>query len=262
MIFFHASKYLKYIILSRHWRGHGIHSPFIFDLVTRVFRNKTDDHIVLNIEKIRKRLISDHRSIDVLDLGAGSGKLKSLTRKVSHIAKYSPVPRKYGLLLSALAAEFGNPFIMELGTSFGFSTMYMASSSPDTMVYTIEGCPEIARIATENFTELHLQNVNLFTGSFEENLPVIMNADRKPGLVFIDGNHRKEPVLNYFKFISGLAELNTLIIIDDIYYSKEMEEAWNEIKCYENVSFTIDIFRMGLVFFRKGISQQNYVIRY
>lgn len=262
MIFFRASKYLKYIILSRHWRGHGIHSPFLYDLITRVLRNKTDVHIVLKIEKIRQRLISDQRSIDVLDLGAGSGKLKPSTRKVSHIAKYSPVPRKYGLLLSGLAAEFGNPFIMELGTSFGFSTMYMASSSQDTMVYTIEGSPDIARIASENFNELHLQNVNLITGSFEENLPVILNSDRKPGLIFIDGNHRKEPVLNYFKFISGLAGLNTIIIIDDIYYSKEMEEAWDEIKCNEKVSFTIDIYRMGIVFFRKGITHQNYVIRY
>ena len=94
MIFFTASKYLKYILLSRHKKGHGLHSPFIFDLVSRVFRNKIDNDIVCSIRKVRKRLISDRRSIIVNDLGAGSEKFKTNIRKVSDIARYSPVPAK------------------------------------------------------------------------------------------------------------------------------------------------------------------------
>ena len=262
MIFYRAGKYLRYILLSRHKKGHGIHSPFIFDLVSRIFRNKTDNDIVCSIRKVRKRLITDRRSIIVKDLGAGSEKFKTNLRKVSDIARYSPVPEKYGVLLSNLASEFGKPLILELGTSFGISTMYLAASSADAVIYTIEGCPAVAEIADQNFKSAGLSNVKLLTGTFDEALPVVAETGIKPGLVFIDGNHRKDPVLNYFNYIAELSDNETVIVIDDIYYSNEMEEAWNEIKLNEKVSVTIDIFRMGIVFFRKGISPCNYTIRY
>jgi predicted O-methyltransferase YrrM len=262
MIFFRAARYLKYILLSKHRNGHGIHSPFVFDLVTRVFRNKIDPDIVFNIEKVRKRLISDKRSINVKDLGAGSEKMKTNLRKVSDIARYSPVPEKYGVLLSNMAAEFGKPLIVEFGTSFGISTMYLAALCSDVAVYTMEGCPATAEIADENFVAAGLSNIKIFRGSFDEILPDITNAGYKPGLVFIDGNHHKEPVISYFRMMAEISDSNTVIIIDDISYSREMEEAWTEIKRNEKVSLTVDIFRMGLVFFREGINHNNYIIRY
>ena len=123
-----AVKYLKYILLSGHRKGHGIHSPFVFDLVSRVFRNKVDPDIVFTIEKTRKKMILDNRSILVTDLGSGSDLSKTNLRRVSEIARYSPVPGKYGKLLSKMADEFGEPLIIELGTSLGISTMYMAAS--------------------------------------------------------------------------------------------------------------------------------------
>lgn len=262
MIFFRTRKYLKYILISRHKRGHGIHSPFVFDLVSRLFRNKFEPDIVSHIEKVRKRLISDPRSIIVNDLGAGSEKSKTQVRKVSDIARYSPVTKKYGVLLSNLAAMFGKPVILEFGTSFGISTMYMAVASPDAMVYTIEGCPATAEIARQCFIETGISNIKTFIGSFDEILPEISNSGIKPGLVFIDGNHRKKPVLNYFGRIAEISDNNTVIVIDDIYYSKEMEEAWTEIKKNEKVSVSIDLFRMGIIFFREGMNHNNYIIRY
>jgi predicted O-methyltransferase YrrM len=262
MIFFRATKYLKYILLSKHRKGHGIHSPFVFDLVSRIFRNKIDPDIVCSIEKVRKKLISDRRSIIVKDLGSGSGLLKTNLRRVSDIARYSSVPAKYGVLLSNIAAEFGEPLIIEFGTSFGISTMYMAATCTGAIVNTVEGCPATSDIARENFKEAGIKNIEVFTGSFDEVLPVIINSNNKPGLVFIDGNHRKEPVINYFNQIAEISDNKTVIIIDDIYYSREMEEAWNEIKRYEKVSLTVDIFRMGIVFFREGINHNNYIIRY
>jgi predicted O-methyltransferase YrrM len=262
MIFFRFAKYLKHIVLAKHWRGHGIHSPFIFDLVSRVFRNKTDKDIVCIIEKIRKRLKSDRRLIAINDLGAGSERRKTTKRKVSDIARYSSVPIKYGVLLSNLAAEFGRNYIIEFGTSFGISTMYLAAGSPESVIFTIEGDPAAAEIAKDNFREARFNNISLFTGSFEEMIPVLTSGGKSPGLVFIDGNHRKEPVLKYFNSMAEAADSKTVIIIDDIYYSNEMETAWNEIKADVRVSVTVDIFRMGLVFFREGINHHDYIVRH
>ena len=262
MIFSRVLKFLKYVLLSNHRKGHGIHSPFVYDLVSRVFMNNIDPAIVFAVERVRKKMISDKRIILVKDLGSRSGSLKKNLRKVSEIARYSPVPRKYGELLSKMAAEFGKPLIIELGTSLGISTMYMAASSPNATVCSIEGCPEIAEIARQNFIEAELNNIRIWEGSFDEVLQEFSIKDSKPGLVFIDGHHRKKPVTKYFNRMAELSDSKTVIIIDDINYSKEMAEAWDEIKLHRKVSVSIDIFRMGILFFREGINHNDYIIRY
>jgi predicted O-methyltransferase YrrM len=255
-------KYLNYHLFSRHGKGHGIHSPFIFSIVSGVFRNKIDPDIVLTIERIRKKNLSDTRIINIQDLGAGSSRMKKNIRSVSDIARYSSVPCKYGILLARMASEFGKPAIVEFGTSLGISTMYLASGNPESVIYTMEGCKETARIAMDNFNDAGLRNIKLLTGSFDSLLPEIENLKVKPGLVFIDGNHREEPLMRYFSTMSDISGPETVIIIDDIHTSEEMESAWSRIRQHENVSVTIDIFRMGLVFFRKGISHIDYIIRY
>jgi predicted O-methyltransferase YrrM len=262
MNIYSLSKYIKYCLFSAHKRGHGIHSPFVFNLITKVFRNKINPEVVFNIEKIRQEMISDNRKINVTDYGSGSERMKSNLRKVSEIAKYSAVPRKYGILLAQLSEEFGKSDILELGTSLGLSTMYMAAGSPGVVVHTIEGCPETSEIAKSNFERSGLKNIRIYTGSFEEMLPEIEQQKIRPGLVFIDGDHRKEPVLNYFYKIAGMADSKCVIVFDDIYSSSEMGEAWDEIKFFKKVTLTVDIFRMGLVFFREGITRSDYIVRY
>jgi predicted O-methyltransferase YrrM len=261
MNLFRANKYLRYSLLSGHRKGHGIHSPFVYDLVSRIFHNKMNPAAVTNIEKLRSRMLNDQRTIEVNDLGSGSSNLKFRQRKVSDIARYSPVPKKYGILLSNMAAEFGAPRILELGTSLGISALYLASACPAAVVTTIEGCQAISEIASSNFKEAGVDNINLITGPFDDVLPSILNEKIKPALVFIDGNHQKMPLLKYFNSLSENSD-DTVIIIDDIYNSREMEQAWIEIKRSEKVTLTVDIFRMGLVFFRKGVTPGNYIIRY
>jgi len=151
-----------------------------------------------------------------------------------------------------MAVEFGTPSIIELGTSLGISTMYMAASCPDAKIWTIEGCQSTAEIARQNFTDAALSNISILEGQFEEILPGLLTSVVSPGLVFIDGNHRKEPVINYFNMIAEFSDRNTVVIIDDINYSIEMSQAWNEIKLHEKVSVSIDIFRMGILFFREA----------
>jgi predicted O-methyltransferase YrrM len=262
LIFFRVATYLKYIFVSLNRKGHDIHSPFVFDIVSRVFRNKTDPAVVRNIEMLRAGLLKDKRVIEVTDLGACADNQTDNKRKVSSIARYSAVSGKYGMLLANMAAEFGSPLVVEFGTSLGISTMYLALSCGETPVFSMEGCPATAEIAGENFQKAGLKNIRLSVGPFEEKIPEIIERGISPGLVFIDGNHRKEPLLYYFKTMAGISDKNSVIIIDDINYSREMSEAWNEIKQNGKVSITIDIFRMGIVFFREGVVRKDYIIRY
>jgi len=259
---FKTIQYIRYFLLSRHRNGRGIHSPFVFGLVSEIIRNKIDSDIVFSIEMIRKRLLADPRSIIVNDLGAGSKKMKSGLRKVSDIAKYSAVPLKYGILLSNMSKAFGKPYILEFGTSFGISTLYLAASCSDAEVITMEGCRATSEIAKENFLKSGFSNIRLINAPFDEILPQLNDKQVCPGLVFIDGNHRKEPLIKYFSQVADMSGNNCVVIIDDIYSSREMAEAWTEIKNHRNVTVTVDVFRMGIVFFRKGMDHFNYVVRY
>ena len=262
MIFFRVLNFLKYQVFSKHKNGHGIHSPFVFAIVSGIMRNKINPAVVLKIEKRRKELISDRRTIIVKDLGAGSKKMNTNLRKVSDIASNSAVTEKYGVLLTGMAEKFGKPYIVEFGTSLGISTMYLASGSAETQVYTMEGCPATAKIARENFKCERFNNIKQFIGPFDDLLPTIKELSGEPGLVYIDGNHRKEPVVDYFYQMSEKSGNDTVIIIDDIHNSKEMEDAWNIIKHHEKVTTTIDINRMGIVFFRAGLTHHDYYLRY
>lgn len=262
LISFRIKNFLKYILLSHSRRGHGIHSPFVFHVVSKVLRNKIDPDIVLSIENIRKKLIQDDKSIAVNDLGSGSVIFSNRIRKVSQITKVSPVSSKYGLLLANMALEFGRSTIIELGTSVGISTMYMASVSSSPEVFTIEGCSSTAEIARQNFESIGLRNIKIINKPFDEALQAFCNSRILPGLVFIDGDHKRDSVIRYFHKISEISDKSTVIIIDDINYSKEMNLAWEEIKKIKSVSATIDLYRMGIVFFRSGMSQKHYIIRY
>lgn len=258
MNFFQASGFIRYLIISKSRSGHGVHSPFVFDLVSRVFRNKINNDVVCCIEETRKRLLRDERIIEAEDHGTGQ-KLERL-RKVSVIARNSAIPQKYGILLSRLASEYGRGAVLELGTSLGISTMYLAAGSPASRVYTVDACGECQSVAYENYRKAGFTNIENITGTFDLVLPGLSGI--RPGFVFIDGDHRKEALLENFSILAEQADPETVIAIDDIYLSRGMSDAWNDIKQHANVSFTVDVFRMGLVFFKKGITRNSYVIRY
>jgi predicted O-methyltransferase YrrM len=262
MRYYTIKKYLQYRLFSSHKRGHGIHSPFVFELIEMVFRNKTVPAVVLDIEKLRVQLKADKRQISVNDLGSGSKKIKGRLRKVADIARYSPVPPKYGRILTNMAHYFGDNGILELGTSLGISTMYLAAGQKEGRVYTIEGCSGTLSLAIENFAKCGFGNIISFGGSFDEMIPEFCREKVTPGVVFIDGDHRKDSVLRYFEKAKEFTGDASAIILDDIHISTEMGEAWEVIKKDNRVSVTIDINRFGIVFFRKGMTRSDYVIRY
>ena len=220
--------------------------------------------IVLSIEETRKAMKADRRTIKVNDLGAGSSSatLKGDWRKVSDVARHSSIPPKYGKLLFNLAAEFGGKYIVELGTSLGISTLYLAAGSPHSEVHTIEGCSNTLSVATENFKKLGFTNIREYSNSFDDGLKKIESDIPSAGLVFIDGDHRREALNKYLDSVIKIVGDKGVVVIDDIHVNREMTRAWKDILQDDRVTTSIDIYRMGIIFFRKGLTRSNYVIRY
>ncbi|HVK96618.1 MAG TPA: class I SAM-dependent methyltransferase [Flavisolibacter sp.] len=258
-----AKKYLHYYFTALNGKGHGIHSPFIFDFVLHVLNNQKNYQPNNNIEQVRQHLIRSKDVITVTDLGAGSRVVKSSEKKVSRIARNAVKPPKYSKLLYRLVKHYQPKTIIELGTSLGISTAYLASANPSATLVTIEGSDAIASIAQNNFSKLQLTNVISVVGNFDDVLPKALENYNQADLAYIDGNHRYAPTINYFNQILQKIDRNSILIFDDIHWSKEMEQAWNEIKNHPSVKYTVDIFFLGFVFFKKDfLEKQHFVIRF
>jgi predicted O-methyltransferase YrrM len=257
-----AFKWLYYLANASNGKGHGIHSPFVYELIRNVLNDNRDYYAYNLIETVKKNLLADDRILVVKDLGAGSGKGDS-EKKVSAIARNTVSTRKFGRLLFRLANFYRAKHIIELGSSLGISTSYLASGDAGSKVITMEGSPAIAKIATETFQKLKLENISLVTGNFENTLLNVMADFPAADLVFIDGNHRKKPVLHYFEMFLNNISSASLIIIHDIHWSREMEEAWAIIQAHPGVKMSIDIFSAGLIFFRDEFRiKQNFTLRF
>lgn len=254
-------RYLKYYLTAQN--EHDIHSPFVFDLITRVIQNENDYYAYEELFELRQELLEDKREITITDLGAGSRVNRSRKRKVRDIAAHSSKPEKYGQLLFRLVNHFQPGTMLELGTSLGISTAYQASARKNARMITIEGCPQTAEIARQTLDRMKLGNVELVTGNFDDVLDDVLKKLGNIDHAYFDGNHRKEPTLRYFEQSLPFAHNDSLFIFDDIHWSGEMEEAWEAIKTHPQVTITIDLLFMGLVFFRKEKKEkEHFVIRF
>lgn len=255
---FQIEEYINYWVTS--FNKYKIHSPFVYKLVTEVFEKQMNYQDFDFIENIRDELKDNNTEIEVVDLGAGSKSLKSNKRKISDIAKKSVKKEKYGHLLYMMVRHFRANSILELGTSLGITTAYLASAHQNTQVVTVEGSEAIAKIAEDNFKRLNLKNINLIIGNFDNVLKKICEDKQKFDLIFIDGNHRELPTINYFETLLPYCHNDTIMLFDDIHWSEEMQEAWEFIKNHEKVTLTIDIFEMGIVFFRRENRQKEHML--
>ncbi len=251
-------KYLCHFFTAKHTRGHGVHSPFVFNFTTFVLYAPSTFYIFKTIEQQRSRLLKDTCRISVSDFGTGKNRESAIKKE----ARRSLKSAKYGQLFFRIINYYGFRNVLELGTSFGITTAYMASVSQALRCTSIEACPQTARRARMLFDELSLQNVNLIEGDIDSVLPDELQVAAKYDFVFLDANHRYEALLRYFEQIVPHMKDNSILIVDDLYWSSDMEKAWSVIKEHPQVRATIDLFQIGIVFFNSDLNKKHYKMRY
>jgi predicted O-methyltransferase YrrM len=256
-----SAQYIKYRLRSV--SKYKVHSPFAYKIYTEVILSKAEGSQP-QIEKQRAWLLRQKSLMETTDFGAGAGKgyYKTRFRQTRNITKHSSVSPKYGRLWYRLVAFVKPETILEIGTAMGISTMYMAKAAPESRIVSMEGCAVIAASAKDNFTKLKINNIELAMGNFNQLLGKTVDKIERIDFVLIDGNHRKEPTLKYFEQILDKLHPGSVVVIDDIHWSKGMLEAWNTIKANEKVSVSIDLFRAGILFFREDIAKENHILRF
>ena len=253
-------KYIKYLITAG--SKHSAQGPFLYQFITKVLNSTSNNQKCREIEQLRRELSSSEKNITITDFGAGSLINKSKIRKIKDITKNSAKNSKFGKLLYRIILFYKPKKILELGTSLGISSLYLAKANKNSKVYTFEGCPETAKIAQENFNKMEANNINITIGDFKETLAIKLQEINTLDLVFIDGNHQEKPTISYFKECLKYSNNNTIFIFDDIHWSKGMENAWKHIKSHQKTSLTIDLFFIGIIFIKSELSKENHIIRF
>ena len=301
---YRVSSWLKHQLTARNTGGHGVHSPYLFEWVRMVMSDKNTYYVWDEIEEIRQEMLKDTRELEFVDYGSGGplptspskGRSANI-RRVCDIAKGSLARRKEAQLLARLVGWLGRPLltspsrggigdeasedrkgltIVELGTSLGVTTAYLAAMDSRNKVVTYEGCPAVAEVARANWEKLGLSNIACVVGEITvdslqftvDSLQLTVDSlqlavDRLSGIdvAFIDANHTCEATLTYFNALASRVHEKSVVVVDDIHYNEDMEKAWKAICADERVTTTMDLYRMGLVFFDKHYWRKHYKMR-
>ncbi|MBX2901566.1 MAG: class I SAM-dependent methyltransferase [Cyclobacteriaceae bacterium] len=253
--FFRAQKFIN------HWLHvvdeHSIHSPFYFDFYNQVLR-PTASGKISEIEVVRNRLLQSTEQITLDDLGAPSPHFASTTRPLSKIAATSASTPKMCAFYYRLATYLQARTIVELGTSVGLTTLYLAHT-PNSKVITFEGNAPLVQVANTHFEYFNPKNIELVPGNIDQTLPRLVQHPVKIDLALMDANHRYAPTLRYFNLLARRMQEQGVIIVDDIYYSPEMATAWNELKNHPLIYGSVDLYRFGILFFNPALNRQHYV---
>lgn len=254
-----AFRYLNYFIKSGD--AHSLQSPFAYDFYTKIIKATIDNPEFYKIEILRQNLKKDKTQILITDLGAGSGINKENSRSIASICANSQKKSSLAKLIYRIILNQKPSVSIDLGTSLGLTTLYESIAYKEGKIYTFEGCANTSALAKENFKTIGVQNIELVVGNIDSTLPSCLKNIKEVNFAFFDANHRYEPTLRYFNLCLEKANEDSIFIFDDIYWSEEMMAAWAEIKKHPSVTMTMDLFYLGIVFFRKKQPVQHFTLR-
>lgn len=255
--FYLIKTYLNYWLDSV--SEHSLHSPFLYDLYTKIIH--VEPMPDLAIEKLRVELLKTDREIDVTDLGAKSKHFTSGKRKISDIAETSVSSVRLSSLYQRLAMHVQAKTIVELGTSFGLTSLYLAKTA-NARVYTFEGSTQIAEIAEDTFRFADAKNIELIKGNINTSLYSTLSRIPKVDFVLMDANHQYEATKKYFEELLMKVHHKSVMVIDDIHANPGMDKAWKEICSHDLVHTTLDLYRCGIVFFDPSLTKQHVVLQF
>ncbi|HOJ65942.1 MAG TPA: class I SAM-dependent methyltransferase [Paludibacteraceae bacterium] len=251
-------RYFLHRFTARNTHGFGVHSPFLFHFICFVVEEKNPYYIFSSIENLRDRLLKDRTKIQIEDFGTG----KSRTSTIATVVNKSVKSKKYGQLFFRITLHTKAQSVLELGTSLGITTAYLAAASSQLHCISLEGSQTLAALAKKNFQQLGLKNISLIEGNIDENLEKVLESTPSFDLIFIDANHTSQAVIEYFNMCLEKIHTHSVMLVDDIYWSADMLKAWKYIKQHPKVTATIDLFETGIVFFDPNLYKKHYKVRY
>ena len=256
-LWFRIGSYARFLLRSRNTMGYGIHSPYLFYIARTIVPERAKYYCFEDVERVRGEMVKDKTEVQVEDYGVGSGG----KRKIAEIARLALKSPKEAQLLFRLVNLLKAGTIVELGTSLGITTAYLALPNKAAKVYTFEGSQALLNLAEQNWKQLHLTNIQPVCGNIDDTLDREAANWNTVDFAFLDANHRLEPSLRYFDLLAPHAGEKSIFVIDDIRHNRDMWKAWQHIQAHPSVTARMDLGTMGLVFFDTHFPKQTFRVR-
>ena len=249
--------YIYFLLKSTN--EHGVHSPFVYNFITKCLYDKKKYNNYDDLKAYRSQLLNSKESLKITDFGAGSKRMSNRKRRVSKMVKISSSSFKDTQLLFRISQYFKFKNTLELGTSLGVGTQALALGHSKNKITTVEGCHNTFQFSEKNLKVLHLSNTICINSDFRSAISQLHQESFD--CIYFDGHHNKEATLAYFNLLISKAHNNSVFIFDDIYWSRDMTQAWETILKDPRVIVSIDCFILGFIFFRKEQPKQHFRIR-
>lgn len=259
-MFRQAATYSKYLLQSKPFNA--LKDEYLTMQLKKIFDKERSFYAFIALDVVRKKNQADDKVLMVEDLGAGSKSSKGNQRSVKSIADSAVKAKKYAELMFRLVEAFQPDAILELGTSLGITTSYLSKANKSAKVYSLEGAEEIVKVAKENLRLTRSENVEVVEGNFDDTLPTLLSKVKQIDLAFLDGNHRKDATLKYFDWLLPKLHDKSIVVVDDINWSAEMNEAWKELVGRKETSLAINLYEMGILFLDPKLDSEELLIRY
>lgn len=237
----------------------------IYRAYSSIYKNKSsiEKDLISSIENLRRKLLKDNNDINQVIYNLDSS-IKKEKKEVSIIKEIcaASIPYRKARFLFKIIREFKPKICLELGTGLGISSSYIGAAlkiNKYGKLLTIEGSPARAHFSKIVLKKLLLNNVLVEVGWFKEVLDRILDDLKKIDFIFLDGNHEMNSTLYYFnKFLPYLSK-DSIIVLDDIRWSKGMKKAWKIIKNDLRITYSIDMYEFGIIInTKKNLKRKNF----
>lgn len=242
----------------RHRGGHGIHSPFVYNLVTKVIDEKCGYYRYSDIELVRKQLLQNTTPVTYTDRRSLN---KQRTSTVSKLTKREAVNQKQGKLLFRLTNYFKPTRILQVGSGMGLSTLYMTSYDKKVNCVVLEHEAAFTPVL-EWVYEKARTPVNLYTGSYKETLMPALKELKTVDFILFDIAPESGDIEYLFRECLKCAHEKTVFVCVGINRSRVMSCFWKEICANSDMTVTIDLYSLGIILLEKKLHKRNYIVSF
>ena len=218
--------YLKYLVQRK--SKYSIHSPFVYEFMTKVANDSGSNRDYDTLLRISRLL---------------DGKKYPNRRR-----------RKQARLLYRLVRFLEPETVLTFGKISALNTSALALGDLQTKVYLEQSLDFL-----ETLNSMGVVNVNLIRrdGDEEEQF-----EQQNTGCVYYSLDDFGDDSWNNLEDGFGEVDEDTVLVFEGIHHSRHTEAAWEAVKASEDVSISMDLYCIGIIFFREGIEKQDFVLKY
>lgn len=255
--FWRLGQWLRYYFGAK--TIYNLHSTFETQAAQVMLEDRRNFYVFSFAKMLRGQLTSNALVVEYDDLGAPSMAMSGKKRSLGKIARHTAVNPETGKRLFRLVQWLKPQTMLELGAGLGVSTLYQAAAARNSIFIALEGQTALAARTAQHIREYGFDKVTVRAGLFKDTLPEALRSLQKLDYLFIDGDHRYEAVKANFYSCQPFFTENAVVVIADIHWSEGMLKAWHELRQSKGVSLSIDLYDIGILFFRNGQKQAQHL---